>query len=145
MLRSFDEQIASSIRLTVTIVVALACVVALGVIYNGVRISLSERARELASLRVLGFTRREVASLLFGEQGAVDLAGTPVGLLIGFGLSFWIVTGFASESYRFPVVISGQTYLFACAVILVTAVGVALAMRRHIDKLDLVAVLKTGD
>lgn len=145
MLRSFDDQIASSIRLTVTIVVALACVVALGVIYNGVRISLSERARELASLRVLGFTRREVARLLFGEQGAVDLAGTPLGLFIGFGLSFWIVTGFASESYRFPVIISGQTYLFASGVILVTAVAVALVMRRHIDRLDLVAVLKTGD
>lgn len=145
MLRSFDEQIASSMRLTVTIVVTLACVVAVGVIYNGVRISLSERARDLASLRVLGFTRREVAGLLFGEQGAIDLIGTPLGLLLGFGLAFWIISGFASESYRFPVVISPQTYLFSAGVILTAAIGVALAMRRQIDKLDLVAVLKTGE
>lgn len=145
MLRSFDEQIASTLRLTVMVVVGLACVVALGVIYNGVRISLSERARELASLRVLGFTRREVAGLLFGEQGAIDLVGTPLGLVLGFGLAFWIITGFASESYRFPVVVSAQTYLFSAAVIFTAAIGVALAMRRHIDKLDLVAVLKTGE
>jgi putative ABC transport system permease protein len=145
MLRSFDEQIASSLRLTVMVVVGLACVVALGVIYNGVRISLSERARELASLRVLGFTRREVAGLLFGEQGAIDLVGTPLGLALGLGLAFWIVTGFASESYRFPVIVSAQTYLFSVAVIVTAAVGVALVMRRHIDKLDLVAVLKTGE
>jgi putative ABC transport system permease protein len=145
MLRSFDEQIASNMRLTVTIVVTLACVVAVGVIYNGVRISLSERARDLASLRVLGFTRREVAGLLFGEQGAIDLIGTPLGLLLGFGLAFWIISGFASESYRFPVVISSQTYLFSAGVILTAAIGVALAMQRQIDKLDLVAVLKTGE
>jgi putative ABC transport system permease protein len=145
MLRSFDEQIASSMRLTVTIVISLASVVALGVIYNGVRISLSERARELASLRVLGFTRREVASLLFGEQGVIDLVGTPLGLLLGFGLAFWIITGFASESYRFRVIVSAQTYLLSAGIILVAAVGVALGMRRQIDRLDLVAVLKTGE
>lgn len=145
MLRSFDEQIAQSLRLTVMIVVSLASVVALGVIYNGMRISLSERARELASLRVLGFTRREVAALLFGEQGAIDLVGTPLGLVLGFGLAFWIISAFASESYRFRVVVSAQTYLLSAAVILVAATGVALAMRRQIDRLDLVAVLKTGE
>ncbi len=145
MLRSFDQQIASSLRLTVSIVVGLACVVALGVIYNGVRISLSERARELASLRVLGFTRREVASLLFGEQGAIDLAGTPLGLLLGLGLAFWIATAFVSESYRFPVVVSARTYLFSTGVILLAAIAVVLGMRRQVDKLDLVAVLKTGE
>lgn len=145
MLRSFDEQIASSLRLTVSIVVGLACVVALGVIYNGVRISLSERARELASLRVLGFTRREVAALLFGEQGAIDLVGTPLGLLLGLGLAFWIAAAFVSEQYRFPVVVTARTYLFSTAVILVAAIAVALTMRRHVDQLDLVAVLKTGE
>ena len=125
--------------------IGLACVVALGVIYNGVCISLSERARELASLRVLGFTRREVAALLFGEQGAIDLAGTPLGLLLGLGLAFWIAAAFVSEQYRFPVVVTARTYMFSTAVILSAAIAVALAMRRHVDRLDLVAVLKTGE
>jgi putative ABC transport system permease protein len=145
MLQSFDDQIAESLRLTVTIVVTLASVVALGVIYNGIRISLSERSRELASLRVLGFTRREVAALLFGEQAAVDVIGTPLGLLLGLSLAYWIVTGFESELYRFPVVVSARTYLFSVAVIFVAAVGASLTMRRRIYGLDLVAVLKTRE
>jgi putative ABC transport system permease protein len=145
MLQSFDEQIAESLRITVMIVVTLASVVALGVIYNGIRISLSERSRELASLRVLGFTRREVAALLFGEQGVVDVVGTPLGLLLGLGLAHWVISGFSSELYRFPVVVSIRTYLFSVAIIAVAAVGASLTMRRRIYKLDLVGVLKTRE
>jgi putative ABC transport system permease protein len=145
MLESFDAQIAESLRITVMIVVTLAIVVAVGVIYNGLRISFSERARELASLRVLGFTRREVAALLFGEQAVIDVAGTPLGLLLGLGLAYWIVTGFESELYRFPVVISARTYMFSVAIIVIAAIGASLTMRRRIYGLDLVAVLKTRE
>jgi putative ABC transport system permease protein len=145
MVESFDAQIAASLRITVTIVVSLAIVVALGVIYNGIRISLSERARELASLRVLGFTRREVAALLFGEQVVIDVLGTPLGLLLGLGLAHWIVTGFASETYRFPVVIDASTYLFSTAVIVVAVLGATLAMRGRVYRLDLIGVLKTRE
>ena len=145
MLESFNKQIADSLRLTVEIVVSLACVVALGVIYNGIRIALSERSRELASLRVLGFTRREVASLLFGEQAVINVLGTPLGLLMGLGLAYWIVIGFKSELYRFPVVVMPHTYLFAATVILVAGVAAGAMMRRRIYNLDLVSVLKTRE
>ena len=145
MLSSFDKQIAESLRLTVAIVVSLASVVALGVIYNGIRIALSERSRELASLRVLGFTRREVAMMLFGEQGAIDTVGTPLGLLLGLALAYWIAVGFESELYRFPVVVQPHTYLFAAAVVLVAGVIAASLMRRRIYNLDLVSVLKTRE
>jgi putative ABC transport system permease protein len=145
MLKNFDEQIAESLRLTVTIVVALASVVALGVIYNGIRISLSERSRELASLRVLGFTRREVAALLFGEQGVIDVLGAPLGLLLGLALAHWIIGGFDSELYRLPVVVTGRTYLFSLIVIAAAAITASLAMRRRIYGLDLVAVLKARE
>jgi putative ABC transport system permease protein len=145
MLQSFDEQIASGLRLTVMIVVSLASVVALGVIYNGIRIALSERSRELASLRVLGFTRREVATLLFGEQGVIDVLGTPLGLLIGLGFAYWIAVGFKSELYRFPVVILPHTYLFAAVVIVIAAVGAGSMMKRRIYNPDLVSVLKTRE
>jgi putative ABC transport system permease protein len=145
MLKSFDEQIAESLRLTVVIVVSLACVVALGVIYNGIRIALSERSRELASLRVLGFTRREVASLLFGEQAVINLAGTPLGLLMGLGLAFWIAIGFKTELYRFPVVVLPHTYVFSALVILVAGIIAAVMMRRRIYNLNLVSVLKTRE
>ena len=145
MVQSFDEQIADALRLTVMIVVSLACVVALGVVYNGIRIALSERSRDLASLRVLGFTRREVASLLYGEQALINLAGTPLGLLLGLGLAYWIATGFKSELYRFPVVILPHTYLFSAGVIVVAAIAAGWMMRRRIYDLNLVAVLKTTE
>lgn len=145
MLESFNKQIADSLRLTVEIVVSLACVVALGVIYNGIRIALSERSRELASLRVLGFTRREVASLLFGEQAAINVLGTPLGLVMGLGLAYWIAIGFKSELYRFPVVVMPRTYLFAATVILLAGVVAGAMMRRRIYNLDLVSVLKTRE
>ena len=145
MLQSFDDQIAESVRLTVMIVVSLAIVVAVGVIYNGNRIALSERARELASLRVLGFTRREVTALLLGEQGAIDLVGTPTGLVLGFGLAWWVISGFESELYRFPVVVSPTTYLFSAGVIALAFVLASVPMRRRVHTLDLVAVLKTRE
>jgi putative ABC transport system permease protein len=145
MLESFDKQIAESLRLTVMIVVSLASVVALGVIYNGIRIALSERSRELASLRVLGFTRREAAALLFGEQGIINLLGTPLGLVLGLGLAYWIAIGFKSELYRFPVVVLPHTYLFAAMVIAVGGVGAVLLMKRRVYNLNLVAVLKTRE
>ena len=145
MLESFDRQIAESLRLTVTIVVSLAAVVALGVIYNGIRISLSERTRELASLRVLGFTRAEVAALLFGEQGIVDVLGTVVGLGLGLALAHWMISSFETELYRFPVIVSARTNLLAVAVIFAAAAGTSLVMRRRIDRLDLVGALKTRE
>jgi putative ABC transport system permease protein len=145
MLASFDRQIAESLRLTVMIVVSLACVVAVGVIYNGIRIALSERSRELASLRVLGFTRREVATLLFGEQGVIDAIGTPLGLAMGLGLAWWIATAFKSELYRFPVVVLAHTYLFSAGVVLVAGLIAAMLMRKRIYSLDLVSVLKTRE
>lgn len=145
MLASFDEQIAKSLRLTVTIVVSLAAVVAMGVIYNGLRIALSERSRELASLRVLGFTRAEVSSLLFGEQGVINLLGIPLGLLIGLGFAFWIAFGFKSELYRFPVIVLPHTYIFAAIVVFIAGLVSAAMMKRRIDNLDLVAVLKTRE
>jgi putative ABC transport system permease protein len=145
MLKSFDEQIAESLRITVAIVVSLASVVALGVIYNGLRIALSERSRELASLRVLGFTRREVASLLFGEQAVINVFGTPLGLLLGLGLAFWIAIGFKSELYRFPVIVLPHTYVFSATIIVLAGIGAAAMMRRRIYSLDLVSVLKTRE
>jgi len=145
MMESFERMISENITMTTTIVSILAAVLAIGVLYNGARIALSERGRELASLRVLGFTRREVAALLFGEQGAIDALGTPLGLAIGLGLAHLIAAAFASELYRFPVFVTARTYLAAIGVVGVASLIAGIAMWKRLNALSMVEVLKAPE
>jgi putative ABC transport system permease protein len=142
---AFEEQLSENLLISVTFLVVLASILSIGVIYNGARIALSERARELASLRVLGFTRREVSVLLLGEQGAITLIAIPLGWAIGVGMGQAVLTVFESEQYRIPLVISLRTYLFSAAVTLVAALMAGLVVRRRIHRLDLIEVLKTRE
>ena len=145
MLDNFRKTMAENISTSVGIIVFAACIIAAGVIYNQARISLSERGRELASLRVLGFTRAEVRTMLFGEQAAVTLVGIPLSFAIGTACAAWLMKLFEAERHRFPTVVHTSTYLIATVVVLVAAVAAALAIRRRLDALDLVAVLKTRE
>ncbi len=141
----FDRTIAESFRLSLLTVIGFACVIAFGVVYNGARIALSERGRELASLRILGFSRREVAAMLLGEQALLTLLSLPLGFAVGYGLCALMAWRFESELFRLPLVISGSTYLMAVAVVGAAAVLSGLAVRRRLDRMDLVAVLKTRE
>jgi putative ABC transport system permease protein len=125
--------------------VAFACVIAFGLVYNGARIALSERGNELASLRVLGFTQREVTVLLLGEQALLTLLAIPLGGLMGWAVSALIVRAAESELYRMPLVITGKTYALAFLIVAVSAFLSGLLVRRRIRNLDLVAVLKTRE
>jgi putative ABC transport system permease protein len=145
MLAHFRETMAESISVSSGIIVFAASIIAAGVIYNQARIALSERGRELASLRVLGFTRAEARRMLFGEQAAVLAAGIPLGFAIGAAFAALLMKMFEAERHRFPVVITGRTYLFAAAVVLVSAAAATLVVRRRLDRLDLIAVLKTRE
>ncbi|HEX2205503.1 MAG TPA: FtsX-like permease family protein [Longimicrobium sp.] len=145
MLKGFEENMARSLSITTTLMVTFATIIAVGVVYNGARIALSERGRELASLRVLGFTRREVSVLLLGEQATVTAIGIPAGFAIGYGLCVAVVRAFEVEVFRIPLIVSGATYAFAAGVIVVAALLAGLIVRRRIDHLDLVAVLKTRE
>jgi putative ABC transport system permease protein len=143
--RSFDETLARSHGIVTTYIVAFAVLIAFGVVYNTARIALSERARELASLRVLGFTRAETSRILLDEQAVLVLAALPLGFVWGYGGAALLVMAFDTELYRLPFVLRTGTYVYAVIVILLAAVVSALIVRRRIDRLDLVAVLKTGD
>jgi putative ABC transport system permease protein len=145
MIRSFESQMAESLTITFTIVIVLAGILAVGVIYNGARIALSERQRELASLRVLGFSRREVASMLLGEQAIVTALGLPLGAVIGLGLMQSISRAYDTELYRMPVVLQLDTFLIAAAIIAVIAAGAGFLVRLKLDRADLIAVLKTRE
>ena len=145
LIAAWDRQMLENIRISGTLIAICAVIIALGAIYNGARIGLSERGREFASLRVLGFRRREVAALLFGEQGALTLAGLPVGVALGVALTTFIARGFESENQRFPVVLPVRTYVMGVLVVLLAAAVAGLLMKRRLDRMDLVAVLKTRE
>ncbi len=144
-LESFRRHMAQNMKIMVTVYSSLALVIAFGVVYNSARISLSERARELASLRVLGFTRGEVSIVLLGELTLLTVMAMPFGWLFGYMFAWSVTAGLQSELYRVPLIIERQTYAFATLVVLGAAVLSALIVRRRIDQLDLIQVLKTRD
>jgi len=125
--------------------VMFAALIAYGVVYNASRVILSERSRDLASLRVLGFTRGEVSSILLGELAVIVLAAIPIGIGLGQALGALVVWATESELFRFPLVVTGRTRLFAVVVVLISATISGLIVRRRVDHLNLVAVLKTRE
>ena len=145
MLASFEATLARSFGIFTSVLVGFASVIACAVVYNASRIALSERGRELASLRVLGFTRREVARLLLGEQALLTLFALPLGFAIGRALCAALAAAYQWELFRIPLVITPASHAFAVLVVLGAAFASAAVVRRRLDRLDLVAVLKTRE
>lgn len=143
--QGFDETIAESAGITLTIYTFMAALIAIGVVYNSARIQLSERARELASLRILGFTRGEVSYILLGELFILTVVAIPIGLLLGFGMAAAMVESFKSDLYALPLIVTDTTYWRAAGVVSAATIVSALIVRRRIDKMDLVAVMKTRE
>ncbi len=141
----FQETMRENLTTMITLYVTLSVIIAFGVIYNSARIQLSERARELATLRVLGFTRAEVSQVLLTELGVVVALAQPLGWLIGYGFSVALISGFASDLFRVPLVISTRTFAISSLIVLAAGVVSALVVRRRIDRFDLVQVLKTRE
>jgi putative ABC transport system permease protein len=144
-LAKFRESVALLINTMASIYTTLAAIIAFGVVYNSARISLSERARELASLRVLGFTRGEVSRILFLELAFLTLMAQPAGWAIGYGLAWIMRTNLAGELMRVRLVVEHLTYALASGIVLVAALVSTFVVRQRINRLDLVAVLKTRD
>jgi len=145
MLESFEETLARSFAIFTTVLIGFASVIACAVVYNAARIALSERGRELASLRVLGFTRGEVATLLLGEQALLTLLALPLGFVIGRGFCVAIASAYQWELFRIPLVLTPRSHVFAVVVVLAAAAASTAIVRRRLDRLDLVAVLKTRE
>ena len=144
-IESFQKTLAETFYVMIFFNLLFSGVIAGGVVYNAARVSLSERSRELASLRVLGFTRGEISFILLGELAVVVLMAIPVGLLLGYVFAGGLVAAFNTELYRFPLVITPRTYAYAGSAVLAAAALSGLAVRRRLDHLDLVAVLKTRE
>ncbi|NNG03320.1 MAG: FtsX-like permease family protein [Inquilinus sp.] len=144
-LATFRTMIDGTILQMVSFYVLFAGLIAIGVVYNSARISLSERARELASLRVLGFYRAEVAYILLGELAILTALSLPIGCLVGYGLVSYMVTAFDTDLYRLPFAVERSTYGWAVVVVVLAAAGSGLLVARRVAYLDLVAVLKTRE
>ena len=115
-------------------------------VFNSARITLAERNRELATLRVVGFTRAEISFLLFGELALLTALAMPIGMILGYGLAWFVIKfSYDTELFRMPLIVDRSTYGFAVVATLTAAVGSALVVRRMVDRLDLVAVLKTKE
>lgn len=144
-LNVFRETMAETMYIIIGFYVAFGSLIAIGVVYNSARISLSEHARDLATLRVIGYTRHEVSYILLGQLSLLTLLALPVGCLLGYGLAWMFVQAFHTEVYRIPLHIEPATYGLAILTVLIAAIASALLVRRRIDRLDLVSVLKTRE
>jgi putative ABC transport system permease protein len=141
----FHETIAETMLIYTAFYVIFACILSFGVVYNTLRIALSERGRELATLRVLGFRTGEIGYMLLGEAALVVVLALPTGCVLGYGLAWLIAEQFTSELFRVPLAVGPDTYGRAVLVTL-AAVGLcAFAMQRRLEHLDLIAVLKTRE
>lgn len=144
-IRSFYDTMGEFVLFFNMVATLLAGSIAFGVVYNSARIALSERGRELASLRVLGFTHGEIAYILLGELAALTLAAIPVGMLVGTGLCGILVTVFESDLYRLPLIIEPYNYALGATVVAVSAVISGALVWYRLGRLDLVGVLKTRE
>jgi putative ABC transport system permease protein len=142
---SMRENMAKSMTIVIDFYIALGAIIAFGVVYNAARIALSERGRELASLRVLGFFRAEVGFILLGELALLAAAALPLGCVLGYGLSWAMSRAMDTKLFRVPFLVEPSTFGIAMSVVLISAGLSALAVARRVNRLDLIAVLKTRE
>jgi putative ABC transport system permease protein len=145
LLARFESQSANMITTMAAIIMLFAATITVGVVYNNARVALSVRARDLASLRVLGFTRGEISGILLGEMALQVLLALPLGLVFGRLLVEGVAASVDPEQWRMPVVITVRSYAIALLVALISAAISGLLVRRRLDKLDLIGVLKTRE
>ncbi|UCE89195.1 MAG: ABC transporter permease, partial [Pseudomonadota bacterium] len=145
VIRNYYATIGDLLLTFVTFISALAIAITFGVVYNSARITLSERSREMASLRVLGFTRGEISYVLLGELALLTLSAIPMGFVLGYWLCWWFVQTVQQDLFRVPLIVEPATYALAAVVVLGSALVSGLIVRRRLDHLDLIAVLKTRE
>jgi putative ABC transport system permease protein len=142
---SFEKVMAQNFEIINMFNVGFAVIIAFGVVYNAARISLSERSRELASLRVLGFTIGEISLILLGELALLTVMAMPLGLAIGWALTKWALMSVQNELYRIPMIITPRSAAWAALTVMLASAISGLVVRRKLDRLDLIAVLKTRE
>ena len=143
--RQFSATMEESLAISSIVYTLIGVLITVGVVYNAARIQLSERAHELASLRVLGFSRGEVGFVLVGEIMVLTLVAVPLGWLLGYGFAAAAAKGLSNELVSLPLFISRSTYAYTAATVVVTSFAAAMLVRRRLDRIDLVSALKAKE
>lgn len=143
--QSFQDTISENIVVVNAVYAAIAVLITVGVAYNAARILLSQRARELASLRIIGFSRAEVSLVLIAETMLIALIAQPLGWLMGAGIARALSRGFTSDLYAVPLVLTPADFAQGSLLVLVASLASVLVVRARIDRMDLVAVMKTRE
>lgn len=141
-LRLFERMIDDNLFTMLFFYIGFASAITVGVVYNSARILFSERAHELATLRVLGYHRSEVGIVLLGELALLVIAAVPLGCLIGFGMAQLMTAMFSSDLFRLPFAPARSTYGYAILIVLTAALATAAIVARRVLGLDMVRVLK---
>lgn len=144
-LRFFNETIAGLVVVSASVLTGFGMIITVGIVYNSALTSLQERAWEIASLRVLGFTRGEASGILLAELGLQMLLALPLGIFLARLVVGGLMSLRDNESFDIPPVISPPTYAIAVLAVAAAGLASALVVRRRVDRLDLVAVLKTRE
>lgn len=144
-IKNFHRTMDQTMLFWTSVATIFAVIIAVGVVYNSARIILTERSRELASLRVLGYTRGEISYILLGELALLTLVALPIGLAFGRGLCGYIAWAVNNDMYRVPLIVEPSTYAFAALCVLLAAGASGLLVRQRLDNLDLIEVLKTKE
>lgn len=142
---SFDETINRSMTLSIGTLIVFASVIAIGMIYNGARIALSERARELATLRILGFTHQEITFILLGEQALITVLALPFGFAAGYALCAVLAARLQTELYRMPLIVKSTSYAWAFLIVVFAAITSGILVSKRVARLDIVTVLKARE
>jgi putative ABC transport system permease protein len=145
IIQNFREESGTSMFIISAVLTAFAATIAIGVVYNNARVALSLRSRDLASLRVLGFTRREISGVLLSELALQVLVALPLGVVLSHWFTSWVVSMSHPERFRLPGDLSIQRLAFAVLVTVLAAAASGLLVRHKLDHLDLVGVLKTRE
>jgi putative ABC transport system permease protein len=143
--QQFQAQMSDALRAMTILLAVFASIISVGMVFNNARIALAVRSRDLATLRILGFTRGEVATVLLGEQALQLVLGVAAGLPLGYFLGAAVLTAIPPELFRVPAVLAPSSLVHAAAVVLLSGLACALWVRREADRLDLVSVLKARD
>ena len=142
---AFRDTMAATMNVTIFVNLIFASIIAVGVVYNAARVALSERSHELASLRVLGYTRGEISIILLSELALLTVCALPLGWGLGYLLAVALFSVVQSEVYRFPIYVSAASIAWASLGVAGASMLAGLVVRRRLDRLDLIAVLKVRE